>query len=284
MVESTLGKWITEMPELKGTHRALIQDIKQYFTAEKDTIRLSYRRNAEDFYRRNVTIGTTNEDEYLRDDENRRFCPVPVTVHKNNVMDFARFVPLVPQLWAEAEQIYLEMRRKQPKGYLDLNFQSPAAKREAEKRQNAARETLIHEPVAEVIEDWLNAPLSAAAVANGDPETDEFQGDEDEEKFVRVYVTATMIRQQLNQNPVIRDLKMNPDKVIGQAMRSLDGWANLGHVRRLGRKVRWFVRIDHDNHQEYVPISTVRGLGAPQDDLDEESLDGLDEESLGWLE
>lgn len=116
MVETTLGKWITEMPELKGTHRSLIQDIKQYFTSEKDTIRLAFRRNAEDFYRRNVTIGTTNEEEYLRDDENRRFCPIPVSVHKNNVLDFDRFLPLVPQLWAEYEQMYLEMRRKQPKG------------------------------------------------------------------------------------------------------------------------------------------------------------------------
>lgn len=74
------------------------QDIKQYFSSEVDAVRLAYRRNAEDYYRCNVTAGTTNENEYLRDDENRRFCPVPVGVHKRDVMDFKTFAPLVPQL------------------------------------------------------------------------------------------------------------------------------------------------------------------------------------------
>lgn len=258
MVESTNGKWITEMPELKGTHRGQIQDIKQYFTAEKDTVRLAYRRNEEDFYRRNVTLGTTNEDEYLRDDENRRFCPVPVTVHKNNVMDFDRFIPLVPQLWAEAEQIYKEMRRQKPKGQLNLNFTSPEAREEAEERQTAARETLIHEPVAEVLEDWLNRPVSADAAAAGDPGVDEFEGDgEDGQMFVRNYVTSTLIRQELGQNPVIRDLKMSPDKVVGNALHHIEGWEHLGQCRRLGRRARWYVRSGHDNGQEFIPAADV---------------------------
>jgi putative DNA primase/helicase len=199
MVESIQGTVITEMPELKGHHKGAIQDIKAHFSSEKDKIRLAYRRNPEEYYRRNTTIGTTNEDEYLRDDENRRFCPVPVTVHKNNILDFATLIPLIPQIWAEAEQKYLEAREAYPKskGQLNFNFKSRAAKREAEQRQTAARETMIHEPVAEVIEDWLDSLLSASAVEANDDLIDEFDGDEDGEKFVRNYVTATMIRTEL---------------------------------------------------------------------------------------
>lgn len=276
MVETTLGKVITEMPELKGTHRSLIQDIKQYFTSEKDTIRLAYRRNAEDFYRRNTTIGTTNEDEFLRDDENRRFCPVPVAVDQNNVVDFNRLIPLIPQLWAEAVQLYLAMRKAQPKRQLDLGFKSPEAKAEAIQRQAAARETLIHEPVAEVIDSWLNKPLSASAVAAGDEAVDEFDGDEGDEMFVRNYVTATMIREQLSQSPVIRDLKMNPDKVIGMAMRSLENWESLGKCRRCGEQRRWFVRAGLDINEEYVPLSSIRGQGAAprEPEIDEDDLLG----------
>jgi hypothetical protein len=102
-----MGKWIAEMAELKGSHKGMIEDIKSLFSAEKDTIRQTYRRNSEDFFRRNVTIDTTSEDEYLRDDENRRFCPVPVTVQKNNVMDFKAFEKTVGQMWAEAEQMFV---------------------------------------------------------------------------------------------------------------------------------------------------------------------------------
>ncbi len=270
MVESTRGKWITEMPELKGIHRGMIQDIKQYFTSEKDTVRLAYRRNEEDFYRRNVTIGTTNEDEYLRDDENRRFCPIPVTVDQDNVLDFAAFIPLVPQLWAEADHLYLEMRKARPKGQLDLNFKSAEAKREARERQQAARETMIHEPVAEVVQEWLDTPISAEALAANDPLVDDFDGETGSQMFVRNYVTATMIRRQLGTDPVIRDLRMSPDKVIGMALRAMGDWVALGPQRRLGRMARWYVREGLDNNEEYVPLVSIRGQGAaPEPSVDD---------------
>ena len=268
MVETTNGKWITEMPELKGVHRSMIQDIKQYFTSEFDTVRLSFRRNAEQHYRRNVTAGTTNEDEYLRDEENRRFCPVPVSISRDKVLDFDTFVPLVPQIWAEAEQVYLEMRRKQPKGHLPLDFKSAAASKEARDRQAAARETLIHEPVAEVLQEWLDQPFSPEAVAAGDALVDEFEGDDGDQVFVRNYVTTTMLRQALGANPIIRDLKMAPDKVINAALRTLDGWENLGNVRRLNRRARWWCRIDND--EEFLPLETIRPQAMPEEpDVDD---------------
>jgi len=268
MVESTRWGWITEMLELKGMHRSMLQDIKQYFTSEFDTVRLAYRRNEEHFYRRNVTIGTTNEDEYLREGENRRFCPVPVGVNLDDVLDFDTFLPLVPQIWAEAEQIFLEMRRKQPKGHLPLNFQSPEAKAEARERQTLARETLIHEPVAEVLQEWLDQPYSPEAVAAGDALVDEFEGDDGDQVFVRNYVTTTMLRQALGANPIIRDLKMAPDKVINAALRTLDGWENLGNVRRLNRRARWWCRIDND--EEFLPLETIRPQAVPEEpDVDD---------------
>lgn len=124
-----------------------------------------------------------------------------------------------------------------------------------------------------MIEGWLDVPLSAAAVAGGDL-VDEFDGVEGEEMFVHNYVTATMIRQELSQSPVIRDLKINPDKVIGQAMRSLEGWESLGQCRRCGEKRRWFVRCGFDNNERYVPSSSIRGLGTPPEEP-EPSIDDL---------
>ena len=130
--------------------------------------------------------------------------------------------------------------------------------------------------LADVIERWLNTPLSASAVAGGEI-VDDFDGEEGEEMFVRNYVTTTMIREELSQSPVIRDLKMNSDKILSMALRSLEGWASLGHVRRLDRKVRWYCRAGLDNPndpQEFVPVSAVWGLGAAPEEP-EPSVDDL---------
>lgn len=62
--------------------------------------------------------------------------------------------------------MYQEARK--PMGMLDLDWQSPEARDEAVRLQTEAREIGVHEPFAEVIEDWLNKPVSAAAAAAGD--------------------------------------------------------------------------------------------------------------------
>jgi hypothetical protein len=133
--------------------------------------------------------------------------------------------------------------------------------------------------VAEIIESWLDRPYSHNAIAADDEIVDEFDG-EDEEMFVRKYVTATTILEALARNPVLQEVKMSKSKVIGQAMRSIEGWEYLGKVRRLGRQARWYVRKDMDggyeDMEEFAPASTIRGAA--------QASDGLDEESLGMLE
>jgi len=127
---------------------------------------------------------------------------------------------------------------------------------------------MIHEPVAEVIQEWLDQPYSPEAVAANDNLVDEFDGDGDEKVFVRNYVTTTMLRQALGANPIIRDLKMAPDKVIGAALRTLDGWENLGNVRRFNRRARWHCRIDND--EEFVPLEAIRPQAVPEEpDVDD---------------
>jgi hypothetical protein len=56
----------------------------------------------------------------------------------------------------------------------------------------------------------------------------------------------------------------------------LAGWESLGQCRRLGKKARWVVRSGLDNHQEYVPVASVPGLGGgPQvPEVDESDLLG----------
>ena len=121
--------------------------------------------------------------------------------------------------------------------------------------------------MAEVIEEWVNTPLSAEAISARDALVDEFDGNEGP-VLVRNLVTATLVRRQLDGDPVIRGLKMNPDKVIAQALRGLEGWKYLGNVRRCGKAARWYVRIGTDDSQEFVPLSDAPGAG-PEPGIDD---------------
>ncbi len=71
--------WIIELGELAGTSRAELEGLKAFFTACSDTIRAPYARVHEEYKRRCVFVGTTNNDEYLAmDDEQRRYLPINV--------------------------------------------------------------------------------------------------------------------------------------------------------------------------------------------------------------
>lgn len=80
-VDLMQGKWLLEMAELTAVKR--IEDfnrIKAFISCTEDRVRLSYRRDAQDFKRQCVLIGTMNpsgNNQYFRDPgENRRFWPV----------------------------------------------------------------------------------------------------------------------------------------------------------------------------------------------------------------
>ncbi len=112
---------------------------------------------------------------------------------------------------------------------------------------------MAHEPVAEVIERWLNAPVSADQALNRD---DGMFDDDDDGKgpvYVRNLVTVTMIREELAHNPIIRELRgAYVEKTISQALKSMGDWVFLGSVRRLGQKMRWYCRASDISDKEFV--------------------------------
>jgi hypothetical protein len=144
---------------------------------------------------------------------------------------------------------------------LPLEFTSKEAQVEAERLQRESLETMPYEPVAEVISQWLDAPLSAEAVSiqgSGHKIDREFDDEgQGGATYVRNLVTATMLRLELAQNPIIRELRgSHAEKTIGQALASLGDWEKLGHVHRAGRKARWYSRTGFNSKEEFVvPLS-----------------------------
>ena len=82
-----------------------ISSLKEFLTVRVDRYRAPYGRRSEDYPRRCVFCGSTNEDAFLHDvTGGRRFWPVKV----EQDFDIAGLVVVRDQLWAEAKERYMQ--------------------------------------------------------------------------------------------------------------------------------------------------------------------------------
>lgn len=96
------GPMIIELAELDALSKRESNEVKAFITAQKDRYRLPYGRVVNEFPRRCVLVGTTNESGFLKDPTGgRRFWPVSV----GNI-DISGLSAVRSQLWAEAVEWY----------------------------------------------------------------------------------------------------------------------------------------------------------------------------------
>ena len=101
--EAIAGKWIVEMGELAALNKQESEDIKQFLSMKSSYHREAYGRRSIEHKRKCVFFGTSNKDEFLRDETgNRRFYPLPVGVkkHKKNIWKDLTGSE-IDQIWAE---------------------------------------------------------------------------------------------------------------------------------------------------------------------------------------
>lgn len=102
--QSLRGRWCVEIGEMDSFNKSDVTKVKQAITSRFDTYRPSYGRVSRSFRRECVFVGTTNDNEYLRDPTGgRRFLPVRVSAVKVDEIERQR-----DQLWAEAMQLFRE--------------------------------------------------------------------------------------------------------------------------------------------------------------------------------
>lgn len=114
IIEVMRGKWLIEVGELASMNRSSANEMKDFITKNVDTHRKAFARRAVSVPRQSILIGTTNDEEYLKDPTGgRRFWPVRV-----GAVDFKGLIRDRDQLWAEAkftyelgEPLYLEDAR-----------------------------------------------------------------------------------------------------------------------------------------------------------------------------
>ena len=77
VIEAMQGLWIIEIAELQGFSKADTTTLKATVSRTHDKARLAWDRNPRDYPRQCVFIGSTNDDDYLRDPTGgRRFWPI----------------------------------------------------------------------------------------------------------------------------------------------------------------------------------------------------------------
>jgi predicted P-loop ATPase len=101
--ENIAGKFIIEWAEMAGHSKSDQNQLKDLLTKKTDTYRPAYAVEANDFVRRCIFIGTTNQKDFLRDETgSRRFWIVEIGNVDFDALDRDRL-----QLWAEAKERYL---------------------------------------------------------------------------------------------------------------------------------------------------------------------------------
>jgi predicted P-loop ATPase len=231
MVERMQGAWILELPELQGFSRAEVTTIKGFVSRLKDKCRLAYERRAKEFPRQCVFLGTTNEEQYLRDATgNRRFWPVHCDV---NLIDIEKLRDNVDQIWAEAYTKYRQMRDEQPYGALPLYLRDRRAQELAEEAQADRSVDTIEHALAGEISEALERPIA----------DDNGFDDIDEPKYWNEVCGKQIWVKLLGRRGDDYDHRNN--QLVGRAMKLVDGWERLkGATKRFGDwgKQRTFIR------------------------------------------
>ena len=155
-IEQLEGAWICEVAELLALTKAKEQEaVKSYITRQRDKYRRPYDRQTSEYPRRCIFIGTTNNEQFLKDKTgNRRFYPVTVHSsaywlydHEQECRDY------IIQCWAEAKARY---DAGQMPNYANqaLREQYKEAQEEAMEddwRVGAIEQFLDHQPVGALV-------------------------------------------------------------------------------------------------------------------------------------
>lgn len=150
------GKWLVELAELAPSRKSEAEDLKAFLSGAVDRVRLPYARHDKSFPRQCVFVGTTNEDQFLRDATGgRRFWPITV----GKVIDLDALASERDQLFSEAFAAW----RSGEAWHLDGTFEAEHAR----PVQAAARES---DSWTEIVAAWLKTTDDLFDDDEGEPE------------------------------------------------------------------------------------------------------------------
>ena len=137
------GILLYELGEMACATKAETEALKAFISRSTDKARLAYRQNAEIFPRQCIFIGTSNENDYLKDETgNSRFWPVKC----NGSVKLKELKTDRDQLWAEA--VHTHQTNPEPLYLENYDIQEMASIQQESRRAHDEWEVIIIE--------WLN--------------------------------------------------------------------------------------------------------------------------------
>jgi predicted P-loop ATPase/phage/plasmid primase-like uncharacterized protein len=142
------GKLIVEISELDSFRKAEVTSIKKMLSCHTDRYRAPYGRTAQDFPRRSVFAGTTNQNDWLSDPTGgRRFWPISC-----GEIDLKYIICERAQLFAEAVK-----RFKSGESWWDMPEEETAHEQSMRLEVDSWQESIV---------EWINRqPLNTEAIS-----------------------------------------------------------------------------------------------------------------------
>lgn len=158
--EQLRGVWVVELAELEQLDKTEMTRIKGFLSRQEDRFRWSYGRRVVAYARQNVFVGTTNHDEWGRDETGaRRMWPVSV----RGVIDVAGIKRDRDQLWGEA----VHALRAGEQWHLTREEEALARTEQEEHRQGDPWETPMREYLAPRNSATVSDILGALGIDKG---------------------------------------------------------------------------------------------------------------------
>lgn len=237
------GYWIIEAGELTGMTKSEMSAVKQFLSKCDDVYRAAYGRRTEKHPRRCIIVGTTNEQEFLKDyTGNRRFWPVDLT-GKGHTKNIWKDLPgEVAQIWAEAVSLY----RQGESLILSDGAAGLAEKVQDEHREVSYSEGAIREFLEQKVpRNWYQRSLYERR-SWLDSEFDRKQADDDQLMY-RDRICAWEIWNECFRMAGYNRMKKADAKEINGVLERLEGWERQKCSIRFGGEYgfqRGFVRCD----------------------------------------
>ncbi len=148
------GKWLYEVAELDAFNRAESTRIKAFISSREDRFRAPYDRAPKDWPRNTLFFGTTNQEEYFKDQTgNSRYWPLRAEEVGN--INLYGLAEARDQLFAEAVALYKRGERWHPtREQQQLLFEPEQADRE------------IADPWQSLISKWLRGSMEDRVSVN----------------------------------------------------------------------------------------------------------------------
>lgn len=150
------GRWLYEIAELDAFNRSESTRIKAFISSQEDRFRAPYDRAPKEWPRHTVFVGTTNQDEYFKDQTgNTRYWPWKVEEAEGMHIDLDGLAQVRDQLFAEAVTLYRRGDRWHPTRNEQQTLFEP---------EQADRE--IADPWQALIARWLRGNLQDRVTVN----------------------------------------------------------------------------------------------------------------------